>query len=218
MINQRSRHFTTVVYPESAPVDWLTYLDQVTSTYIVSPLHDKDSLPDGSLKKPHYHVVLCFSTLKSFSQILELVKSFGGVGAQIVHDLPSMARYLCHLDSKESSKAKYSTDDVLAQNIDFKELIESGSEKAKISDILKIIDRHDILLFSDLVFYARYSPKNLDLVVKHTNFFYRYLQSRGWKALKPSLSRTPDISSKPPLASSREDPLSSSDSSKPVDL
>lgn len=188
MKNLRSRWFTTIVYPESAHADWLTYLDQVTGTYMVSPLHDKDKLPDGSLKKPHYHVVLGFKSLKSYKQMLEIVKSFGGVGAQIVHDLPAMARYLCHMDSDEPNKTKYPEENVLCQNVSFNELV-AREQKTSVKDVLDLIEQKDIVLYYDLVQFALYDPAMLKLVVSRVTFFEKYLKSRGFYLMKPSLSR-----------------------------
>ncbi|MDU2191324.1 MAG: Rep family protein, partial [Klebsiella pneumoniae] len=38
----RTRNFTTIVYPESAPENWLEILQQLFVPALVSPLHDKD--------------------------------------------------------------------------------------------------------------------------------------------------------------------------------
>ena len=43
----RTRNFATVVYPESAPADWMERLDQYHIAALVSPLHDKDKNPSG---------------------------------------------------------------------------------------------------------------------------------------------------------------------------
>lgn len=155
---------------------------------MVSPLHDKDKLPDGSLKKPHYHVVLSFKSLKSYKQMLEVVKSFGGVGAQVVHDLPAIARYLCHLDSDEESKAKYPKEDVLSQNMDFNELI-SRERRTSVKDVLDLIEKKDLVLYYDLVQMSLYDPAMLKLVVSRVTFFEKYLKSRAFYRTKPSLSR-----------------------------
>lgn len=53
----RTRNFATVVYPESAPEDWINKLEELHVAVLVSPLHDKDINPSGEPKKPHYHVL-----------------------------------------------------------------------------------------------------------------------------------------------------------------
>lgn len=53
----RTRNFATVVYPESAPADWLDIINDLHIPCFVSPLHDQDLDAKGKPKKPHYHVV-----------------------------------------------------------------------------------------------------------------------------------------------------------------
>lgn len=45
--DMRSRIFATVVYPESAPEDWMERLEQSHVAAMVSPIHDRDTLPTG---------------------------------------------------------------------------------------------------------------------------------------------------------------------------
>ena len=63
---QRTRNFATVVYPESAPSDWIDKLDQLHVAALISPLHNKDTNPSGEPKKPHYHVLLMFEGVKDY--------------------------------------------------------------------------------------------------------------------------------------------------------
>mgnify|MGYP002655818694 FL=1 len=54
----KSRTWAMVVYPESAPENWEELLAETFMQFAVSPLHDKDTNPDGEIKKPHWHVIL----------------------------------------------------------------------------------------------------------------------------------------------------------------
>lgn len=47
----RSRIFATVVYPESAPEDWRERLESTHVAAMVSPLHCRDTLPTGEVKR-----------------------------------------------------------------------------------------------------------------------------------------------------------------------
>ena len=60
----RARAFAFLVYEDSAYPDWMERLADLHIEAFVSPLHDKDVNPDGSLKKPHWHVLLYFSGKK----------------------------------------------------------------------------------------------------------------------------------------------------------
>lgn len=48
---RRTNVFATIVYPESAPADWIQIIKDTHVPTLISPLHDKDILPDGSPKK-----------------------------------------------------------------------------------------------------------------------------------------------------------------------
>ncbi len=47
----RTRNFTTIVYPESAPENWMEILGELFIPSLVSPLHDRDTNPTGECKK-----------------------------------------------------------------------------------------------------------------------------------------------------------------------
>lgn len=109
----RTRNFATVVYPESAPGDWQKILSDLHVAALVSPLHDKDLNPDGTPKKPHWHVLLMFDSVKDIeNQVRSMVEKFGGVGVEKVNSLRGYARYLCHLDNPE--KHQYDPADVVS--------------------------------------------------------------------------------------------------------
>ena len=99
----RSTIFTCLVYPDENQ----GFLDKLKELHLqgaISPLHDSDVNADGEFKKPHYHVVLKYSSLKSFSQVMADFDTFGGVypiddklfqNTCVVRSLPTTLRYLC---------------------------------------------------------------------------------------------------------------------------
>lgn len=98
---KRTRNFATVVYPDSAPEDWLVRLGNNFVPCFVSPLHDLDINPYGEPKKPHYHVMIMFDSVKTIEQAKAIFEEIGGVGVEIVNSVRGYARYLCHLDNPE---------------------------------------------------------------------------------------------------------------------
>ena len=56
MKNVKKRAWGGVIYPESLPENWLEILQNSGLQIAISPLHDKDINPDGTIKKPHYHI------------------------------------------------------------------------------------------------------------------------------------------------------------------
>ena len=99
----RTRNFATVVYPESAPDNWQEILSEQFVPAFISPLHDNDLNPTGEVKKPHYHVMIMFDSVKTREQAQDIFNLIGGVGCEIVQSLRGYARYLCHLDNPDKA-------------------------------------------------------------------------------------------------------------------
>lgn len=150
----RYRNFATVVYPESAPVNWFEIIAESKIPVLVSPLHDKDVNPGGELKKPHYHVLVAFEGKKSVDQVTEFFLSFGGVGCEIVQSLRGYGRYLCHLDNPE--KAQYSPEDVRTFGMDYQQVIGLPTDRYKIiAEMQDFCDDNCVYSFAALNRYAR---------------------------------------------------------------
>lgn len=147
----RTRNFATVVYPESAPDDWMELLTQQFVPALVSPLHDQDINPTGEPKKPHHHVIICFDSVKTSEQAKEVFEVIGGVGCEPVKSLRAYTRYLCHLDNPE--KAQYSVDDVRQfGGADFYKIIECVIDRyTAIAEIMDFCDEHNIYSFRVLL-------------------------------------------------------------------
>lgn len=152
----RTRNWTIVVYPESAPSDWRERLDELHIEWVESPLHDIDCNADGEVKKPHWHVLLMFGGVKSYDQVLELTKDFNAPIPQRCHNAKAMVRYMAHLDNPE--KAQYSISDIKSHGgVDISELLRpSSSERYSIiSDMIEYIKSDNVIEFQDLMDYAR---------------------------------------------------------------
>lgn len=147
----RTRVYACVVYPESAPNDWLDRLRKECVPAFVSPLHDKDVNPDGEIKKPHYHVEVMFDGVKSLEQWETFRDSFGGVGNEIVQSVRGYARYLCHLDNPE--KERYNVDDVISiGGADYADTISRNSDKyAIIRAMISFIRNNHITSYTELM-------------------------------------------------------------------
>lgn len=150
--NVRTRNFASVVYPESAPDNWLETLADFHIEALVSPLHDKDINPTtGEIKKPHYHVMIMYSAPHTREQARALLEQIGGVGCEIVNSTRGTARYLCHLDNPE--KARYNIAEVKEfSGADYQSLIQLPSDKmTAIREMIAFIEWNNIFSFSSLV-------------------------------------------------------------------
>lgn len=94
----------------SAPDDWKNILDNLGIRWACSPLHDLDVDDDGLPKKPHWHIVLCYSGKKSFDQVCDDLKEFNCPIPKYCRDLNSSVRYFIHRDHPH--KYQYSESDI----------------------------------------------------------------------------------------------------------
>lgn len=183
--DRRARNFATVVYPESAPEDWLDTLKDQHICAFVSPLHDKDvDRKTGLPKKPHYHVMVMFDGKKSREQVSDLFALIGGVGLEIVGSLRGYARYLCHLDDPE--KTLYDFDQVTQiAGANYAEVIGLAIDKrTAIAEMQDFCISHNINEFADLMDYtAENKPEwHHVLCTCGTMVMRAYLDSRRHKA------------------------------------
>lgn len=153
--DNRKRNFACVVYPESAPENWLDILSEQLVPCFVSPLHNLDVNPTGEVKKEHYHVIIMFSGNKTPEQAKEIFDLIGGVGCEVVKSLRGYARYLCHLDNPE--KAQYLVSDVKSLcGADFYGTINLSVDKyIAIGEIIDFCANNQVYSYADLLIYAR---------------------------------------------------------------
>lgn len=179
----RTRNYACVVYPDSAPNDWLNIISESKIPVFISPLHDKDVNPTGEAKKPHHHVMAMFDSVKTKEQASEFFISFGGVGCEVINSIRGYSRYLCHLDNPE--KAQYSLDDVTSfGGADYMHAIGTMADKAKsIREMVAFIEENDIICFADLFCYASINRSDwFDTLINSGAYVIKeYIKSRTWK-------------------------------------
>lgn len=156
----RTRNFATIVYPESAPDNWVDIVRDLHINAFISPLHDKDVNPDGEIKKPHYHVLIIFDNVKTNEQFLDIASTFGGVGQEKVNSVRGYARYLCHMDNPE--KHRYSEENVICiGGTDYLDLISLPTDKYEsVREMIKYIQDNHITVFSDLLEWSAENNEN----------------------------------------------------------
>lgn len=149
---KRTRNFATVVYPESAPSDWMERLDKLHIATLISPLHDKDINPDLSPKKAHYHVLIMFESPVEFeSKVKPIFDNIGGVGREEIISTRGYARYLCHLDNPD--KAQYSVSEVREiGGASYMGVTNLPTDDLKIlGEIFKYIEKNEIYSLAELL-------------------------------------------------------------------
>lgn len=176
---KRSNKWAFLIYQESSPENYLEILESLRVPFVLSPWHDKDiNSETGEIKKSHKHGALYFDSLKSYSQVSELIsdKLNGPSHVEIVLSPKGMFNYFTHADNP----TLYNVEDIESGcgfEID-KFLLEQNADNF-MNEVIDIIEENNFTEFEDLVRYAR---KNnyllLGLIIERTYFFAKYLDSR----------------------------------------
>ena len=98
----KARYWWFVVYPESAPNDWIEKIQMTGLPFCISPLHDKDKNPDNTPKKAHYHVIVCYNGPTTYSNVKKtLTDILNAPHPQYLNAVKGAYRYLTHQDNPE---------------------------------------------------------------------------------------------------------------------
>lgn len=180
--NGRTRNFATVVYPDSAPENWQEILAEQFVPAFISPLHDKDINPNGEEKKPHWHVVIMFDSVKTNEQAKEIFDKINGVGVEKINSIRGYTRYLCHLDNPE--KVQYPVESVRSLcGADYTGTIGLAIDKYKaIGEMIDYCEENDVVSYSELLKYCRMERFDWFRILcdNGTVVMKEYLKSRSW--------------------------------------
>lgn len=193
MKETRSRAWTFVCYPDSVPERWEDIINELHIEWACSPLHDKDTNPDGEAKKAHWHILLQFTNVKSFDQVNEICQLVNAPIPMRCHNTRSLVRYFCHLDNPE--KAQYSMSDIRCfGGLDIADLTKPSAAMTYdlIGDMLEWIKKKKIVEFSDLMDFAYKEHPNdwVPVLLTHSNILVRYLNSKRYRAEKEQKDNT----------------------------
>lgn len=151
----RSRNWSFIIYPESAPQNWIEELKKELIPFAVSPLHNEDiNEGTGELKKPHYHILICYTSLKSFEQVKRISDKLNAPIPQVVNSAKGLIRYFVHKDNPE--KVQYKITDIYCYgDIDIVSPFKTSSSRYEaIKEMIQYIKDHNIKEFQDLMDYA----------------------------------------------------------------
>ena len=170
----RYRYWTIVVYPESAPEDWR---DRLTGLqWVESPLHDKDKNSDGSIKKPHWHIIIFNQGKISYSQAKDISDLINGASPQYVQNITGMVRYLAHIDNPE--KAQYDKLKIIGHGIDVSKYLESENDIDELEQTIEIYcEENNIIEYAHLVRVSRQFEGWHKCVSTHTIHFRAFVNS-----------------------------------------
>lgn len=155
--DNRTRQFAFMIYEDSANENWRELLKDSHVQGFISPIHDKDTNPDGQIKKPHYHVIVMYDGKKSLEQFQRLMTSVGCANGHLeeIQSPRGYSRYLCHMDHPE--KHQYNPSDVICLGgTDYFAYCQTTTDKYKIiSQMIAFCVINNICSYAQLLIYAK---------------------------------------------------------------
>lgn len=185
---QLARYWCAIFYPEGAVDNWIQKLDDMGVACSVSPLHDQDLKEDGTTKKPHHHIILCYDGNRSgFTvrmQLQELLRDGNEMPmVQKCESVEGSEKYQTHEGQNEKHHYEEKPihlngyDPAKYQQTEKKKTKEENDEKedeAMIS-IMMIIEENHISELWQLMKYLVSNNKDLVKYVRKKAFLYQSL-------------------------------------------
>lgn len=164
----KGRHFAYVVYPESAPADWIEQLQQTGLSFVVSPLHDKDVDPTGTLKKPHYHVIISWGNTTTYRAARGLCDKIRCPRPQMLKSPNAMYRYMQHLDNPD----KYQYTDIPTTYNGWVRPLNAADVAQLKREIWGMVYTNDCQEYGELLMVCvEHGSEYFDVASSHTIFF-----------------------------------------------
>lgn len=213
-MSKRSNTWAFIIYPgDSAPSNYLDVIHSFTLPVLLSPLHDPDAKNEvmdcetGEMldtRKRHQHVMIYFSSLKSFDQVNEYAKKLNGTRPFQVHSAEAQIRYFIHwddpdkqqfYDKKAGEEKTKSIDKLLAFNgFEYKAAFSNYTNEDKIYEFIEnlVIDQK-IANIIDLIIYLNNHKMTYEKKFIRTHTMYtRALLDGQYHKLSKDLKRISD--------------------------
>lgn len=186
-LTKRSNKWAFLLYKESAPENYIDILEEMQVPYILSPWHDQDvDKKTGELLKAHKHGALFFDSLKSYTQVSELLAENLNTPkkVQIVLSPKGMLDYFTHAQNPD--KTPYNAEDIESgAGFDLDQFLVEQQSGCFINEVIDLINDYNFTEFQDLVIYARHNdPRLLTLIMNRTYFFTKFIESKRYRASK----------------------------------
>lgn len=187
MKNIKKRNWAFILYLDSAPNNWRDILQETGLLVAISPYHDKDINADGTEKKPHYHIIVCYDGPTTYKVVFNLTEKLNATIPQPLEAIRGYYRYFTHMDNPE--KYQYNGSEIITLNgFDINNYVElSYTEVSKLllelqtiirdKDIREYADLLDMLIDNDL-------KEMWDVARNHTFLLDKYITSRRNKIVK----------------------------------
>ncbi len=126
--NIKRRIWRFLVYPESAPADWIDFLKNKGICCAISPLHDRDIWDKdvidngvvihhrGDLKKAHYHILAVYRGPTSFTSIKDITDTLGQPRPDVSSTFDPLKAYEYLWHKNDPDKTLYDENGVVLLN------------------------------------------------------------------------------------------------------
>lgn len=156
MSDERYRNWCFLVYPDSAPSNWLDVLRQYRVPFAVSPLHSPEAEEGDDEKKQHWHVFLMFDNKVSFDSACNISSVTNGTIPIRVRSGTGMYRYFAHYGAEYQNKEQFpgGLDSIQCFNGFDKDKYSGLTEKekdAKYRELYHFIEDNDIVEYCQLI-------------------------------------------------------------------
>lgn len=166
--------FEFIVYPDSAPSDWIETLQNQGYVFCISPLHDKDTTGQGEAKKPHYHVLFVWNNPTKWQTAAGLCEITNSPICIPIQNLRTKYDYLTH--KNDPNKAQYDPADIQCVNgfaISKYETLTADEVRAKVAELTKLCFELNIIEYADLIAYLLHNEMldEFDVASNRTLYF-----------------------------------------------
>lgn len=192
---QKARAFVGILYPESAPTDWLERAKETHLDMVISPLHDKDTNPDDTKKKAHHHIMVLWDGPTTFKNAQKILTNIGCINhIEMVESVPGQARYMIHLDNPE--KYQYNREDVITLGaVSYEELCEKVQDKRRnIKQMTEYIIKNNITSFATFAFHCMENENEwFNILTDKNTLFIKSLIDSMYQDNKREMEKIPEV-------------------------
>ncbi len=180
---EKKRYWMCIVYPDSAPENWREILGNTGLPCAISPLHDKDTVEDGSgtLKKAHWHIILAYAGPTTYNAVKLITERLNAPIPQPIESVPGSYDYLTHRNYPD--KAQYSPLEIKTLNgfniLNYRD-IHRGEELEIKKRLVQLIEDNNIIEYWEFINYVLKKGTDDEFMVAQGNtmFFGKIIDSR----------------------------------------
>lgn len=175
----KKRNWGAVIYPESAPEDWIEILKLKGISFAVSPLHNSDIDPTGENKKEHYHIIMCFGGPTTDKTVNDILKELNQPIAIPLESVRGYYRYFTHKDNPD--KFQYDEHQIqLFNGFDVTDVLNNFEVFQALKEIQTLILSNTLFEYSDLMDFLMFNDymELWNVASSHTLFLNTYITSK----------------------------------------